>query len=236
LLSNTEAADQPAAEVEDKTYEAVAAYQARYRETPKALVVSLAGSTFSSDPSISPAVQTKNDLIYTEASFGGVRLTWLAVSNQEQRSAALRVQHFVRKDAACSNMKLVLDGRERVVPTVSKAERASAAFKQTVHGEMDLQAIQDVARAKRVVVDVCGTVRAFSALAKRATVNFANAYQELGTKPPPPPVAAPPVAEAAIAATAATQAAPPGAIAPEPVAGSPDGLVAPVASETRDVR
>lgn len=195
LLSDSVAAAPPTAEVDDKTYEASAAYHSRYGKAPKALVVALAGSSFSSDASLSPAVQKSGDVIYTEASFGGVRLTWLAVSNQ-QGKAALRVQRFVRQGAPCSSMKLVLDGRDRTVPTVSKAERASAAFKQTVQGELDLQALREVASAKDVIVDVCGTARSFSALARGATINFANAYQEVVTSMRPAPPATPTAAEA----------------------------------------
>jgi hypothetical protein len=206
LLGDTEAAGPPAVEVEDKTQEATAAYQARYRMLPKSLVVSLAGSLFSSDPNISSSVQRKGDIIFTEASVSGVRLTWLGVANQDSRKAALRVQRFVRKDTPCSSMKLVLDGRELVLPTASKTERASAMLKQTLQAEMDLQAIRDVAAAKHVLVDVCGTVRAFSALALGATINFANTYATLKAKP-----AGPPVAAAAVTAPAVSPVAPPAA-------------------------
>jgi hypothetical protein len=222
LLSDTVAVGRPIVEVEDKTYEAVAAYQARYGRPPKALVVSLAGSSFSSDPSISPSVQKNGDVIFTEARIAGIQLTWLAVSNREQHNAALRAQRFARSDAACPSMKLVLDGQERVVPTVSKTEHASAVFKQTVQGEMDLQTIEDVARAKHVVVDVCGTVRVFSALAHGATINFANAYRELAARLAAQPAATPLVAGQAMAAPAATQADAAAATGAEPARRDPE--------------
>jgi hypothetical protein len=202
----------PTVEVEDKTYEAIAAYHARYKTPPTALVVALAGSSFSSDPSISSSVQKQGDVIFTEASVGGVRLTWLGVSNPQQRNAALRIQRFVRQDTPCTSMKLMLDGKERVVPVASKTERASSALKQTVQGELDLYGVRDVASAKRVIMDVCGTVRELSALAKGATINFANAYQDMITKAPPPVAAAAPATAAAPAPATAAAAAP----APEP--------------------
>jgi hypothetical protein len=232
LLSDAEVAGTTKTEVEDKTYEAVAAYSTHYHKRPKDPSVSLAGSIFSSEPSLSPSVQKQGDLVYTEASLGGVRLTWLAVANHEQRNAALRVQRFSRKDAPCSSIKFVLDGREHVVATASKTVSASGAFKQTVQGELDLKAVRDVASAKRVVIDVCGTVRAFSALAQGATINFANAYLRLVTSASAPPSAAQSATEAAIApasAPASEGAQPAGSYAAAVSATATAGEVAPQA-------
>jgi hypothetical protein len=231
LLADTDMVGTTKAEVDDKTYEAIAAYSARYRKPPKDPVVSLAGSTFSSDPSLSPSVQKHGEVVYTEASLGGVRLTWLAIASHEHRKAALRVQRFLRKDAPCANVKLTLDGRERVVPTTSKTVRASAAFKQTVQGELDLRAVRDVASAKHVVLDVCGTARAFSALARGATINFANAYQELLTSASAPPVASPPVTDATARAPEAARPAAGATAAVPPVAA--DGEAAPSVPDKR---
>ena len=231
LLSDGQEAGATIHEVEDKTYEAVAAYTTRYHKRPKDPSVSLAGSTFSGEPSLSPSVQKQGDLVYTEASLGGVRLTWLAVAKAEQRNAALRVQRFSRQDVTCSSIKLVLDGRERVVATMSKAVRASGAFRQTVQGEVDLEAVRDVASAKRVVIDVCGTTRAFSALAQGATINFSNAYQRVLASAAAPPLAATAVAEGVVAAAPAAEGAQPtGSSAPVVAATANAGEIAPQAA------
>jgi hypothetical protein len=235
LLSESEAVGLPVAEVEDETDQAVAAYRARYRRPPKSLVVSLAGSTFSSDPSVSPRVQKTGDTIYAEASVGGVRLTWLGVAHGQQHKAALRVQRFARNDAPCSTMKLALDGRERVVPAKSKSERASVAFKQTVQAELDLRTIDEVASAKHVVVDVCGTAREFSSLARKATGNFALAYRALAAALPPPVA----LAAGAAPTTEASATTPDGAAAAAvaaPVSAPTNPPTAPVAADARDVR
>lgn len=189
LLATPVAAGPAKVEVEDKSAEAAALYAERSRQSPNTLVASLAGSVVLDGPSLSPAVQKAGDIVYTEATLGGVRLTWLAASEQGQRKAAVRLQRFIRKDAPCTSAKFVVDGRELTVSTVSKSERASAMLKQTVQGDVDSQTIQDIAGSKRLLVDVCGTRRAFSDLARTATMNFAKAYSAL-------PVSATQVADA----------------------------------------
>jgi hypothetical protein len=198
LLSQSVAAGPAKVEVEDKSPEATELYSARSLRSPNTLAVSLAGSVFLGGPDLSPSVQKAGEVVYTEANLGGVTLTWLAAPDQTQPRAALRVQRFVRKDVPCTSIKLSVDGRELVIPAASKTVRASAILKQFVQGELDSQAIQDVASAKRVLVDVCGSTRAFSELARTATTNFAKAYSAL-------PASARPIADVAVAAPAPSQ-------------------------------
>lgn len=208
LIASTAVDGDDGSSVENKVYEAVDAYRARYNARPAQLVVSLAGATFSEDAAITNTVHRQGEMLYTEARVNGVALTWLGLVGLSEQKAALRVQRFLRKDEACDAMQIVADGKAQSWPILTKSERASTAVKQTAQAEVGIDAIRAMAGAKRVSVRVCSTTRELSPTARGAAIHFANAYQDMQQELPPA-AASPPAVAAASSAPAPVSAAEP---------------------------